>query len=198
MKEHELWITGVFNQYLSGPANAVLNAIGAPAHDPHRPWANWMAIELIVFVILIVLFAILKPRLSVDRPGKLQHLFEVLYGFLKNSTQEVGIHHGKKYVGYFGTLFIFILFMNLIGVIPGLESPTMSPSVPAGLAICTFLYYNFMGMRELGVGSYLAHFMGPIPALAPVMVPIEIVSHLARPLSLTMFGCGTSDSSHTC
>jgi F-type H+-transporting ATPase subunit a len=186
MKEHELWITSLFNEYLAAPANSFLNAIGFHVENPAKPWANWMVIELLVVLGLVILFAVLRPRLSVDRPGKLQHLFEVLYGFIKNSADEVGIHHAHRYVGYFGTIFIFILFMNLIGVIPGLESPTMSPAVPCGLAICTFFYYNSMGMRELGVGKYLAHFLGPIPALAPIMVPIEIVSHLARPLSLTI------------
>src|SRR6185503_1819326 len=93
---------------------------------------------------------------------------------------------GRKYIAYFGTVFIFILFANLIGIIPGFESPTMIPSVPAGLAIATFLYYNAMGIRQNGVGKYLAHFAGPMPALAPLMVPIEIISHLARPLSLTI------------
>ena len=57
--------------------------------------------------------------------------------------------------------------MNLIGVIPGFESPTMTPAVPAGLAVCTFLLYNYWGVREHGLGKYLAHFAGPMPWLAP-------------------------------
>src|SRR5207244_5746952 len=75
---------------------------------------------------------------------------------------------------------------NLIGVIPGFESPTMSSvSVPAGLAFAVFLYYNIAGLISLGPLKYLAHFAGPVPLIAPLMIPIEIVSHLARPLSLT-------------
>jgi F-type H+-transporting ATPase subunit a len=62
----------------------------------------------------------------------------------------------------------------------------MIPSVPAGCAIATFLYYNFMGFQANGVGKYLAHFAGPMPILAPLMIPIEFISHLARPLSLTI------------
>ena len=76
--------------------------------------------------------------------------------------------------------------MNLIGVVPGFESPTMSPAVPLGCAAATFFYYNWMGIRENGPFKYLAHFAGPMPALAPLMFPIEIISHLARPLSLTI------------
>jgi F-type H+-transporting ATPase subunit a len=91
-----------------------------------------------------------------------------------------------KYLPFFGTLFIFILFSNLIGIIPGFESPTMAAPVPAGCAIAVFCYYNLMGFREQGVGKYLAHFVGPIWILAPLIVPIEIISHMARPLSLTV------------
>ena len=76
--------------------------------------------------------------------------------------------------------------MNLIGVIPGFEAPTMNPAVPAGLAIATFLFYNWAGFRDQGVGKYLAHFAGPMPLLAPLMVPIELISHIARPLSLSI------------
>jgi F-type H+-transporting ATPase subunit a len=190
-ESHELWLTKLFNEYLAGPANAVLGG----AHDllektgvhidPAHPWANWMAMEVLVVLIVMLLFAVLKPKLSVDNPGKLQHIFESVYLFLRDSAEEVGVHHHMKYVPYFGTLFIFILFMNLIGVIPGFESPTMNPSVPAGCALATFLYYNWQGLRENGAG-YLKHFLGPIPALAPIMIPIELVSHLARPLSLTI------------
>ena len=141
---------------------------------------------LAIFAAAIILFAILRSRLSMDRPGKLQQSFETIYDFLHAQAEENVGHGGPKYLPLFGTLFIFILFANLIGIIPTLESPTMFPSVPAGLAICTFIYYNFMGFKEQGVGKYLVHFAGPMPILAPLMVPIEIVSHLARPLSLTI------------
>jgi F-type H+-transporting ATPase subunit a len=76
--------------------------------------------------------------------------------------------------------------MNMIGVIPGFESPTMTPAVPLGLAVSVFLYYHWMGMRAQGAGRYLLHFAGPMPALFIVMVPIELISHFARPLSLTI------------
>jgi F-type H+-transporting ATPase subunit a len=78
------------------------------------------------------------------------------------------------------------LICNLIGIIPGFESPTINPSVPAGCALAAFCYYNLMGFREQGALKYVAHFGGPVWWLAPLMVPIEIVSHLARPLSLTI------------
>ncbi|MBI3472092.1 MAG: F0F1 ATP synthase subunit A, partial [Candidatus Solibacter usitatus] len=79
-----------------------------------------------------------------------------------------------------------ILFANLLGVVPTFESPTMFPEVPLGLALVAFAYYNLMGMMSHGVGKYLAHFAGPMPWMAPLMIPIELISHCARPLSLTI------------
>ena len=186
MPEKELWLTALFNDYLAGVANSVLKVFRMTAENPVRPWQNWAVMELLVVAILLVLAAVLRPTLSVDKPGKLQHFFEVIYGFWKNTTNDFGIHHGEKYVPFFVTLFVFVLSMNLIGIIPFFESPTMNPAVPAGLAVCTFAYYNFMGIRENGVLKYLAHFAGPIWWLAILMFPLEIISNLARLLSLTI------------
>src|SRR5580704_16414418 len=187
MQEHEveLWITALFNRFLAAPLNTFLNAIGHPSADPAHPWENWITMELLVVAIILVLFAILRSRLSVDHPGKLQLTFEGIYKFVTGQTDDA-VEHGRKYAPFFGALFVFILFMNLIGVIPGFESPTMTPAVPLGLAVAVFLYYHWMGLREQGVGKYLIHFAGPMPALAPLMVPIELISHLSRPLSLTV------------
>jgi F-type H+-transporting ATPase subunit a len=184
--EHELWITAPFNRFLAGPANAVLEAIGMRAADPAHPWANWLAIEIVVVLFTMILFAVLRGRLSVDKPGKLQHTFEVIYEFLHAQAEEIIGHGSKRFLSFFGTLFIFILFMNLIGIIPTLESPTMFTVVPCGLAVATFIYYNSAGLRANGVGGYIKQFLGPMLWLAPVMLPIEIVSHFARPLSLTI------------
>jgi len=182
--EAELWITEQFNNYLPGIGNALAGLVGI-APQP-RPWANFITMQILVAAIIIVLFAILRPRLSVDRPGKLQHTFELIYGFLHDQAEEQVGHEGHRYLAFFGVIFIFILFANLIGIIPGFESPTMTPSVPAGCAIAAFCFYNIAGIQANGLGKYLAHFVGPMPALAILMVPIEIISHLARPLSLSI------------
>jgi F-type H+-transporting ATPase subunit a len=181
----ENWLTAIFNNYLAGVANAILGLVNLKANDPAHPWETWLVMELLVFVILILLVAAVRPHFSADRPGRLQHLFETIYDFLKNQASEVGIEHPDKYVDFFGSLFIFILAMNLIGIIPGFESPTMSIYVPAGLAICTWVYYHAMGIRELG-WKYLAQFAGPVAALIWLMVPIELIGHIARMLSLTV------------
>ena len=184
MHETELWITKLFNEYLAGVGNALTGIVGIAPEA--KPWANCVTMQIVVAAIIIVLFALLRPRLSSDRPGKLQHTFELVYDFLREQSDEQVGHDGHKYVAYFGTIFIFILFSNLIGVIPGMEAPTMVPSVPAGCAIATFFYYNIVGVQANGIVKYLAHFAGPMPLLAPLMIPIELVSHLARPLSLTI------------
>jgi len=142
--------------------------------------------ELLVAAIIVVLFAVLRARLSVDNPGKLQHLFELVYEFVRGQANDTIAHGADRYVGFFGTLFIFILFMNLIGIVPGFESPTMSPMVPLGLAVSAFVYYNWAGLRAQGVLGYLKQFIGPVWWLFFLMIPIEIISHLARPLSLTV------------
>lgn len=180
----EIWLAKVFNDYLSGVGNVFLKLAGMPAQP--RPWAGFIVMQLLVALILILLFAFLRPRLSMDRPGRLQHAFELIYNFIHGESEDAVGHGGAKYMPFFGTLFLFILLCNLIGIVPGLESPTMTPAVPAGCAIATFCYYNLMGLREQGVGKYLAHFAGPMPFLAPLMVPIELISHMARPLSLTV------------
>jgi F-type H+-transporting ATPase subunit a len=183
--ETELWSTALFNRFLAAPLDSFLSAIGKPAADPAHPWENWITMEILVVAIILVLFAVLRSRLSVDNPGKLQLTFEAMYKFVMSQTDDA-VEHGKKYAPFFGALFVFILLMNLIGVIPGFESPTMTVSVPLGLAVVVFLYYHWMGLREQGIGKYLAHFMGPMLALAPLMILIEIISHFARPLSLTV------------
>jgi F-type H+-transporting ATPase subunit a len=180
----ELWITKLFNDHLAGLGNQLTGLVGMAPEA--RPWANFITMQIVVVAIIVVLFALLKPRLSPDKPGRLQHTFELIYDFVTGQADEQVGHDGHRYISYFGTIFIFVLFMNLIGVIPGFESPTMTPSVPAGCAVATFFYYNLAGIQANGLLKYLAHFVGPMPALAPLMIPIEIVSHLARPLSLTI------------
>jgi F-type H+-transporting ATPase subunit a len=185
MHETEIGITRLFNDHLAGLGNSILQLVGMQPEA--RPWANFITMQILVVAILVVVFAILKPRLSVDRPGKLQHTLELVYQFFDAQTEEQVGHHGHRYLPFFGALFFFILVSNLIGVVPGFEAPTMaSVSVPAGLALAVFLYYNLVGIQANGIVKYLAHFAGPMPLLSPLMIPIELVSHLARPLSLTI------------
>jgi len=186
MPEHEIWLTRLFNDRLAGLGTSILSIFNIQAEHPARPWTNFITMQILVAAIIVVLFAVLRPRLSMDRPGKMQHIFEAIYTFLRGeATDSIG-HEGPKFLPFLGTLFFFILFSNLIGIIPGFESPTMNPSVPAGCALLVFVFYNFMGFKQQGIFGYLKHFAGPIWWMAPLMIPIELVSHMARPLSLTI------------
>jgi F-type H+-transporting ATPase subunit a len=180
----EIWITKLFNDNLAPLGNAARHLAGWPSID--RPWANYVSMELLIAAIIVVLFAILKTRLSVDKPGNFQQSFEVIRDFVHSQGEEQIERHSDKYIAFFGTLFIFILFSNLIGVIPGFESPTKYPAVPLGCAAAVFIYYNVVGISTVGPFNYAKHFAGPLWWLAPLMIPIEIISHFARPLSLTV------------
>jgi F-type H+-transporting ATPase subunit a len=183
MPESELWITRIFNDYLAGVGNFFLSLVGV--HAEPRPWADFVVMQFLVVGLLMAVFAILRPRLSPDKPGGLQHVFELVYEFVHGQAEDQVGHAGAKYVPYFGTIFLFILTANLIGLIPCFESPTNFPWVTCGCAMATFFYYHLVGIQASGF-KYALHFMGPMWWLAPLMLPIEIVSHLARPLSLTV------------
>src|SRR2546428_324325 len=133
MPEHEPWLTSLFNDHLAAVANAILSMAGVKASE--RPWSTPVVTEIFVALLIMVLFAVLRSRLSMDQPGKLQHSFEVIYNFLHEQSEETAGHDGPKHLVLFGTIFIFVLFCNLIGVIPTFESPTMFPEVPAGIAL---------------------------------------------------------------
>jgi F-type H+-transporting ATPase subunit a len=183
MPESELWITKLFNDYLAGLGNSILGVVHVPAAP--RPWQNFIVMQLVVAFLLVLVCQLLRARLSADRPGKFQQTFELIYEFLSGQADDQVGHAAPKYLSFFGTIFLFILTSNLIGLIPAFESPTMNPSVTAGCALATFVYYNLMGFAANGP-KYLAHFAGPMWWLAPLMAPIEIISHLARVLSLTV------------
>ena len=181
--EPELWITKLFNDNLAGLGNSLLGVVGA--HPDPRPWANFVVMQFVVALFLMVVVALLRFRLSADRPGQFQQAFELIYEFVHGQAEDQIGHDGRRYMGYFGTIFLFILTANLIGIVPCFESPTQNPSVTAGCALATFVYYNLVGIQASGF-KYAAHFAGPVWWLAPLMLPIEIISHLARPLSLTV------------
>ncbi len=185
MITHETWLAHLFNTYFAGLGNAILALFHLTAEDPKEPWADYIVMQLLVAVIMIVLFLILRSRLSVDKPGTLQHSMELVHGFVKDQAEDQVGHDGHHHVVLFETLFVFLLLANLIGIIPGFMSPTQAVYVPAGCALIAFLYYNIVGLTK-HPGKYLKQFLGPIPVMAPLMIPIEIISHLARPLSLTI------------
>jgi len=183
MPESELFVTKLFNDHLASLGNAALGLVGRAPLE--RPWADFIVMQILVAVLLMLTFALLRPRLSVTRPGKFQQIFELLYEFVRDQAEDQVGHSAHRYLAFFGVIFIFILTCNLIGLVPCFESPTMNASVTAGCALATFCYYHLVGIQA-NKHRYAMHFVGPMLALAPLMIPIEIVSHLARLLSLTV------------
>ena len=181
----QLWFTAFLNHYLAGPVSGLLRALHIPPHYPDAPISNSSAMEVLVVLFLIALFTLVRSRLSVDNPSALQHVFEGAHGFVQGQSLEIIGHHSEGFTPFLMALGFFILSCNLIGLIPGFESPTAVPVVPLGCAICSFVYYQTQGFKHAGI-AYLKHFAGPMPLLAPLMVPIELISHCARMLSLTI------------
>jgi F-type H+-transporting ATPase subunit a len=186
MVTHEAWLTKLFNAYLGGLGNSLLHLFGQSAANSAEPWADFMVMQLLVAAIILILFAVLRARLSVTTPGPLQHVFELIHNFLDEQAADQVGHDSHKHSVMFETLFVFLLIANLIGIIPGFVSPTQVIYVPVGCALLAFLYFNGAGIRKQGLFTYLKHFSGPILAMAPLMFVIEIIGTLARMLSLSV------------
>ena len=181
----QLWFTEILNRVFGTAVTGLLETLHIAPKHPQAPVTNSVAMEILVCLFLIALFFLVRTRLSVDKPGALQHIFEGAVGFIEQQSHEIIGPHSEAHTPFLVALALFILFCNLIGLIPGFESPTAVPIVPLGCAIVAFFYYQAQGFKHAGI-RYLAHFAGPMPLLAPLMIPIEIISHLARVLSLTI------------
>src|SRR5579871_4028066 len=181
----QLWFTAILNHLFAAPVTALLHALSLQPKYPDAPIPNSLAMEILVFLILVAIFFLVRSRLSVDNPGGLQHVFEGMESFIQGQSGEIIGPHSEPYIAFLTALGLFILCCNLIGLIPGFESPTAVPIVPLGCALCAFVYYQTQGFKHAGIG-YLKHFLGPFWWLAWLMLPIELISHLARVLSLTV------------
>jgi len=191
--EHQLWFTAILNKIVGSVVTALLTQLASlhglewvrPA-DPTHPIPNYVAMEILVILILIVAGLLLRARLSVDTPGKFQHLMEVVVEFVQSTGDGIIGHGSRRYVPMLGTLFLFIAFCNLLGLIPTLATPTAQIQVTLGSAVAAFLYYNFQGLRQHGLFGYLRHLCGPMLAIAIIMFPVEIAGNLGRLLSLSV------------
>ena len=182
----QLPFTHFLNGLFAGPVNSLLNAVNHPAADPAAPIANWFAMEVLVVGGLIVFFALIRMRLSAENPNGFQHMGELLNEFITGQSEEIIGHHSEGFTPFLATLFVFILIANLMGLVPTLASPTANPAVPLGLALLAWFYYHIHGVIKQGPWKYFLHFFGPVWWLGWLMFPIEVVSHMARALSLTI------------
>ena len=146
--------------------------------------ANHVLYMWMVLGILIVVGLILKSSIKLV-PGGVQNLFEIIVGGLENFVVENAGEKCRQFVPLLVGIFIFILCMNYTGLIPGCDAPTANVNTNLAMALCVFIYYNYVGIKKWGFG-YIKHFMGPVAFLAPLMLILEPISHIARPVSLTL------------
>jgi F-type H+-transporting ATPase subunit a len=186
----QLAITRLLNHLFGAPLTSAMQSVGYHPTVPGSPINDTFALEMMVAAALILFFVIVRMSLSVENPNPAQHVAEMIHEFTGTQAESVIGHGYERFQAFVTCILLFILINNLLGlllgVIPGVETPTANPAVPLGLAVLTFLYYNFHGVREQGPIGYLKHFAGPVWWMSWLLFPVEIVSHLARMMSLTI------------
>jgi F-type H+-transporting ATPase subunit a len=153
---------------------------------------EWIILShLILTVAIVLLIARAATRKIQLVPTGTQNVMEAyIQGVVSIGTDSMGAKNAKIFMPLIATLGFIIFVANMMGIIPGFESVTGNINFTLSLAIMVFAYYNYLGFKENGAKSYLGHMMGPVPALAPLMFPIEVISHISRIISLAfrLFG----------
>ncbi|HEU5163416.1 MAG TPA: F0F1 ATP synthase subunit A [Thermoanaerobaculia bacterium] len=176
---------------LYGPVNALLGRFGL-----HLP--DHVIMALLVLLVSLIVFPLITRNLSKDNPGPLQQTLELFVEGLKGLLEDV-VGHGaaNKFLYGVGAFAVFIFLSNIFGIFYFLQPPTANVNTTFALAISSFLYFNWQGIRAQGPGHYLLHFMGPVWWLAPLMFLIEMIGNFARILSLSMRLFGNITGEHT-
>ena len=181
----QLLFTRFLNTHFATQVDGLLGAVHVHPTYSRAPITNAFAMELLIFAGMLVYFVVVRATLSVEAPGPVQHMAELTHEFVGSQSENIIGHGYERFTAYLTVLLLFILAGNLMGLVPGLESPTAYAVVPLGFALVTFIYYHYHGIRANGFG-YIKQFLGPVWWLYPLMLPIEIISHFARVLSLTV------------
>ncbi|MBT9330581.1 F0F1 ATP synthase subunit A [Acidipila sp. 4G-K13] len=156
-----------------------------PVH-PAAPINQALALESFIAFLMLLFFVLVRSVLSVERPGSAQHLVEIVHEFVCSQGEAIIGHGYEPHVAIATIVLVFLLCCNFTGLLPGIDSVTSDPVVPLGVALVVFLYYHWNGVRAQGPIGYLKHFAGPVWWIAPLLFPIEIISHFARIMSLTI------------
>lgn len=150
-------------------------------------------ITMWLLIAVLVLLSIYLGKHLQERPGKFQNVIETGIEYLDNSfSANLGKKRARKYFCFLGSLFIFIIFANYSGLLPGvgltkyLKAPTSSLSVTAGLGVCTFCFLQGAGIKAKGIKGYIKHFISPIIVMLPLLALDEIIKPVS--LSLRLFG----------
>jgi F-type H+-transporting ATPase subunit a len=182
--EHSLWIVDAFNRVFGRPIAAVLGLAGIHVPDPLHAVPDYLVMVFFVAVLLAVLLGLASRRPALVPRGR-QSLAEMIVQLFEGLIVDTVGPEGRKYLPVVATVGLFVFGCNMIGLVPGFMSPTSKLNVTLGCALVVFFYYHAQGVKAQGL-KYFKHFMGPIPALAPLMIPIEVISHFSRPVSLSM------------
>jgi F-type H+-transporting ATPase subunit a len=196
MEEHVLAVTRFVNHILGPVAAALLSRLHIQPANPETPLPQHVLMAIIAVLLGTVFALVVRSRLSVEKPGALQQVAEMLltnpleFGIRDLLVENVG-HEGVRYVPFVGAISIFILISNLMAIFPFFVAPTGTVTVPLACATLTFLYFNWQGTRHHGLGGYLKTFAGSPHGvggwlLALLLFPVEIISTTARLLSLTV------------
>jgi F-type H+-transporting ATPase subunit a len=183
--EHPLLIVDLVNRL----AAWIAASLGIAVENPAEIVPDHLVMCMVVVATVLGLGLFVRSRLSVDKPGKTQIVLEDLISYVVGMLREDVGPKGIRYLGLVATIGVFIWIGNLMGQVPGLVPATMNINVTLACALIVWPYYHFQGVKEQGIVSYLKHFAAPpgIPvALAPIMLPIEVISHLSRVMSLTL------------
>jgi F-type H+-transporting ATPase subunit a len=198
MTEQVTWLVRFVNHHFGDFALALLAALHIQPANPELPIPEHVVMAMVVVLIGTVLALVLRPRLSVEKPGAMQQIAEMLLtnpmGFGIKDLLEENVHHGaSQFIPFVGSISVFVLLSNLMGAFPSsfLKAPTGQVTVPLACGILTLIYFNWKGIKHHGVGRYVLTFAGsPKDAgawvLAILLFPVEVVSTTARVLSLTV------------
>jgi F-type H+-transporting ATPase subunit a len=184
---HEpLALTRFLNDIFGSAVLALFRAVGFHPANPAAPITDGFALELLVVCGLIAFFIVVRLTLSVDKPNPAQQIAEMINEFTGTNADQIIGHGYERFQAFVTCIFLFVALNNLLGLIPGIVTPTSLPIIPLGIAVPTFIYYQYFGFKEQGFVGYMKHFAGPVWWIAPLLFPIEIISHLARIMSLTI------------
>jgi len=184
MEEHKLIIV----EWINGFLRWVLGIFGVEGLEGKEILPTHIVMALLITAVLILFFKVTvkKEKLSVREPDKMQNFLEMIYKFFQGLVDDMIGHEGRKFIPLLTTLGLFITVSNLLGLLPEMGSPTANLNTTVGCSIFVFLYYHFQGIKKHGIWGYIKTFMGPVWWLYPLFLPIELISHFSRPLSLSL------------
>lgn len=181
MEEHKFVIV----EWINGLLKWLFSSLGIGYEKGKDIIPAHLVMALVATVIIVLFFKLSVRKLHIF-PGKMQYFLEIFYKFFRGLVDDMIGEEGRKFIPALGTLGVFIAVSNLLGLFPEMGSPTANLNVTVGCAIFIFFYYHYQGVKKHGVWGYIRTFMGPVWWLAWLFLPIEVISHFSRPLSLSM------------